>query len=80
MTITLTGATRLNVIVGDPIAQVKSPGGMTAAFVARGHDGIVVPVQSSSTGRSAMVAMVTAMSCALTARPTMPALGLTASP
>lgn len=47
MTITLTGATRLNVIVGDPIAQVKSPGGMTAAFAARGHDGIVVPVQVS---------------------------------
>lgn len=45
MTLTLTGATRLNVIVGDPIAQVRSPGGMTAAFAARGHDGIVVPVR-----------------------------------
>lgn len=42
--INLTGATRLNVIVGDPIAQVRSPGGMTSAFVARGHDGIVAPV------------------------------------
>jgi shikimate dehydrogenase len=25
----LTGATRLNIIVGDPIKQVKAPGGMT---------------------------------------------------
>jgi len=47
VTLTLTGATRLNVILGDPIAQVKSPGGMTAAFEACGHDGIVVPVQVS---------------------------------
>jgi shikimate dehydrogenase len=41
----LSGATRLHVIVGDPIAQVKSPAGVTAAFAARGHDGIFVPVQ-----------------------------------
>lgn len=41
----ITGATRLNVIVGDPIAQVKSPGGMTRAFAARGNDGLVVPAQ-----------------------------------
>lgn len=45
MAFSLTGATRLNVIVGDPIAQVKSPGGMTDAFAARGHDGLVVPAQ-----------------------------------
>jgi shikimate dehydrogenase len=41
----LTGATRLNIIVGDPIAQVKAPGGMTRAFADIGHDGILVPVQ-----------------------------------
>ena len=41
----LSGATRLHVIVGDPIAQVRSPAGVTAAFAARGHDGILVPVQ-----------------------------------
>jgi shikimate dehydrogenase len=40
-----TGATRLNVIVGDPIAQVRSPAGISAAFAARGHDGLLVPVQ-----------------------------------
>jgi len=48
MEINLTGATRLNVIVGDPIAQVKSPAGMTAAFIARGYDGILAPVQVST--------------------------------
>ncbi|GLR86064.1 shikimate dehydrogenase family protein [Bradyrhizobium iriomotense] len=42
---TLSGATRLYVIVGDPIAQVRAPAGLTAAFAARGHDGILVPVQ-----------------------------------
>jgi len=40
-----TGATRLYVIVGDPIAQVRSPAGISAEFAARGHDGILVPVQ-----------------------------------
>jgi len=39
------GATRLHVIVGDPIAQVRSPAGVSATFAARGHDGILVPVQ-----------------------------------
>lgn len=39
------GATRLYAIVGDPIAQVRSPAGVSAAFAARGHDGILVPVQ-----------------------------------
>ncbi len=43
-----TGLTRLYIIVGDPIAQVRSPAGVTAAFAARGHDGILVPVQVSS--------------------------------
>jgi shikimate dehydrogenase len=47
MNLNLTGATRLNIIVGDPIKQVKAPGGMTRAFADRGHDGILVPVQVS---------------------------------
>jgi shikimate dehydrogenase len=45
MNLNLTGATRLNVILGDPIAQVKSPGGVTQAFIDRAHDGVLVPVQ-----------------------------------
>ncbi|MES2945372.1 MAG: shikimate dehydrogenase [Pseudomonadota bacterium] len=39
----LNGATRVHFIVGDPIAQVKSPYGVTQAFEARGHNAIVVP-------------------------------------
>ena len=45
LTLPLSGATRLFVIVGDPIAQVKSPSGITGGFVRRGVDAIVVPVQ-----------------------------------
>ncbi|WP_426609539.1 shikimate dehydrogenase family protein [Bradyrhizobium sp. McL0616] len=41
------GATRLYVIVGDPIAQVRSPAGVSTEFAARGHDGMLVPVQVS---------------------------------
>jgi shikimate dehydrogenase len=41
----LDGATRLYPVVGDPIAQVKSPGGVTRAFQERGVNAICVPVQ-----------------------------------
>jgi len=41
----LNGATRLNVIIGDPIAQVRAPRGVTQAFVARGVNAVLVPVQ-----------------------------------
>jgi len=37
------GATRVHVIVGDPIAQVKSPFGVTQAFESHGRDAICVP-------------------------------------
>jgi shikimate dehydrogenase len=39
------GATRIHVTIGDPIAQVKSPAGVTAGFAARGHDAIMIPLQ-----------------------------------
>ena len=39
------GATRIYPIIGDPIAQAKSPGGLTRAFRQGGHDAIVVPLQ-----------------------------------
>jgi branched-chain amino acid transport system ATP-binding protein len=39
------GATRVVFVVGDPIAQVQSPHGMTEALRARGADVIVVPAQ-----------------------------------
>ncbi|MFO1195090.1 MAG: ThiF family adenylyltransferase [Rhodoferax sp.] len=43
MTDSLNGASRLHFIVGDPIAQVKSPAGVTQAFLARGHNALCVP-------------------------------------
>jgi shikimate dehydrogenase len=45
MNLNLTGATRLNIIVGDPVAQVKAPSGVTRAFIDKGYDGVLVPVQ-----------------------------------
>jgi len=39
----LSGATRLHIIVGDPIAQVKSPAGVTQAFRDKGNSAICVP-------------------------------------
>ena len=41
----LNGATRIHVTIGDPIAQVKSPAGMTQGFYARGADAIMIPLQ-----------------------------------
>ena len=40
---TLNGATRLLFIVGDPIAQVKSPAGVTQAYAALGRNTMCVP-------------------------------------
>ena len=39
------GATRIHVTIGDPIAQVKSPAGVTQGFAARGADAIMIPLQ-----------------------------------
>jgi shikimate dehydrogenase len=39
----LSGATRVYYIVGDPIAQVKSPAGVSEALQARGHNAYVMP-------------------------------------
>ena len=39
----LNGATRVHFIVGDPIAQVKSPSGVTQAFESHGRNAICVP-------------------------------------
>lgn len=40
----LDGATRVVAIIGDPIAQVKSPGGVSRTFAARGVNAVVVPI------------------------------------
>lgn len=42
---TYSGATRIVPLLGYPIAQAKSPFGMTKGFAARGADCIVVPVK-----------------------------------
>lgn len=44
----INGATRLYMIVGDPIEQVKSPAGMTHAFARAGMNAVLVPVQVSA--------------------------------
>ena len=41
----LSGETLVVPIVGDPIAQVKSPDGITRAFAERGRGAVVVPMQ-----------------------------------
>lgn len=40
----LDGATRLYLILGDPIAQVKSPLGVTQALQQRGHNALLAPL------------------------------------
>ena len=47
MTQALSGATRLHYIVGDPIAQVKSPAGVSQAFADHGRDAVCVPAHVS---------------------------------
>jgi shikimate dehydrogenase len=39
----LNGASRVHFIVGHPIAQVKSPAGMTRAFMDRGRNAVCLP-------------------------------------
>lgn len=39
----LSGATRVHFIVGDPIAQVKSPAGVTQAFHDAGRNAVCIP-------------------------------------
>ncbi len=45
----LNGATRVHFIVGDPIAQVKSPAGVSQAFGERGHNALVIPAHVAPT-------------------------------
>ncbi len=55
------GATRVYFIIGDPIAQVKSPYGVTQALQARGQDAIMVPVQVRSAELPAFFALTERM-------------------
>ncbi|TGS81043.1 shikimate dehydrogenase [Mesorhizobium sp. M3A.F.Ca.ET.174.01.1.1] len=49
MKIKIDGRTRLYFILGDPIAQVKSPSGMSAAFQREGIHAAMLPAQIAST-------------------------------
>src|SRR5262245_36794258 len=53
------GATRVVLILGDPIAQVKAPAGLTREFERRGHDAIVVPLQLAAADVVAGIAALT---------------------
>lgn len=55
------GATRVIYIVGDPIAQVKSPAFVTSALRASGLDAVVVPAQVAPADLPAWVAATTTM-------------------
>ena len=58
MPLSLDGATRVHYIVGDPIAQVKSPGGVSACLQERGHNAVVLPAHVSPTDLATWVAGV----------------------
>lgn len=54
----LSGATRVHFIVGDPIAQVKSPAGVTQAFHDHGNNAYVMPAHVAPADLAAWVAGV----------------------
>jgi shikimate dehydrogenase len=58
---TYSGATRVIFIVGDPIAQVKSPHGVTEALRERKADSIVVPAHVKPADIDAFFALVERM-------------------
>ena len=52
---TLSGATRVIAIIGDPIAQVKSPSGVTQRLIERGVNAVVVPIHAHPADLKAFV-------------------------
>lgn len=61
MTFELSGATRLIAIIGDPIAQVKSPAGVTQRMRELGHDIICVPLHVSAADFDSFMAISSAL-------------------
>lgn len=59
--IAISGATRLNLIIGDPIAQVKSPAGLSRALAAAGRNAIVAPAQIASAQLNAVLEALAAL-------------------
>ena len=56
---TLSGETTVVPIIGDPIAQVKSPHGITALFAERGVNSVVVPLQIAAADLDALLTGLT---------------------
>jgi shikimate dehydrogenase len=54
----LNGATRLYLIVGDPVAQTKSPAGLTREFAARKANAVCIPVHVAAADFDAVMAAV----------------------
>jgi shikimate dehydrogenase len=52
------GATRLFLIIGDPIAQAKSPGALTRALSARGRNAMLLPAHVTAAELDAFMAGV----------------------
>jgi shikimate dehydrogenase len=52
----ITGATRLYVILGDPIAKVRSPEAFNAAFGRHGIDAVLLPLETAPGDLAATVA------------------------
>jgi shikimate dehydrogenase len=52
----LTGETRIHLIVGDPVAQTKSPAGLTRVFAERGVDAVCVAMQVPAADLDAFMA------------------------
>jgi shikimate dehydrogenase len=50
------GETRVHLILGDPVAQTKSPSGLTTEFVSRGVNAICIPVHVAPVDFDAFVA------------------------
>ena len=50
------GATRLHLVIGDPIAQVKAPGGISRGFAARGANAMLLPAHVAAAELDAFVA------------------------
>ncbi|KPK08063.1 MAG: hypothetical protein AMJ64_04645 [Betaproteobacteria bacterium SG8_39] len=55
MSLTISGATRLYVLLGDPLDKARSPEHYNAVFAARGIDAVLVPMEVAPTAFEALI-------------------------
>lgn len=55
MSLNISGATRLYVLLGDPLDKARSPEYYNALFAARGIDAVLVPIEVAAGGFDALV-------------------------